>query len=189
MRLQAEFAAAAISKLYEDAIKEDEEQYLGSDDPDNDDATYNYWPEPKRQSQELNPQETLLKEKQLSSPRLLNVELKQSTDLATKQLKNAVNPKAPEFTLPTTPLQEWIVNSSGGTVNPDTAEGETSTAAKANCKPPAELWEKMELRMTQPPPAITPFDGDPAWYLRFRANFRDQVETRASLTDSEKMNF
>ena len=30
--------AAAVSKVYEDAIKEDAEQYLGSDDPDKDDA-------------------------------------------------------------------------------------------------------------------------------------------------------
>ena len=43
--------------------------------------------------------------------------------------------------------------------------------------------------MMQPPPAPTPFDGDPSRYLRFRANFRDQVENRASLTDSEKMNY
>ena len=38
-RLIAECAiAAAVSKVYEDAIKEDAEQYLGSDDPDKDDA-------------------------------------------------------------------------------------------------------------------------------------------------------
>ena len=38
VRLQAEYvAAAAISKVYENAIKEDEEQYLSSDDPDPDD--------------------------------------------------------------------------------------------------------------------------------------------------------
>ena len=38
MRLKAEcVAAAAVSKVYEDAVKEDTEQYLGSDDPDNDD--------------------------------------------------------------------------------------------------------------------------------------------------------
>ena len=30
--------AAVVSKVYEDAIKEDAEQYLGSDDPDKDDA-------------------------------------------------------------------------------------------------------------------------------------------------------
>ena len=43
--------------------------------------------------------------------------------------------------------------------------------------------------MSQPPPIPTPLDGDPAKYLRFRANFRDQVESKASLTDSEKMNY
>ena len=38
-RLVAECAiAAAVNKVYEDAIKEDAEQYLGSDDPDKDDA-------------------------------------------------------------------------------------------------------------------------------------------------------
>ena len=41
----------------------------------------------------------------------------------------------------------------------------------------------------QPPPAPTPFDGDPSQYLWFRANFRDQEEHRASLTDREKMNY
>lgn len=36
VRLTAECAAAtAVSKVYEDAIEEDNEQYLGSDDPDN----------------------------------------------------------------------------------------------------------------------------------------------------------
>jgi len=41
----------------------------------------------------------------------------------------------------------------------------------------------------QPPPAPTPFDGDPSRYPRSRANFRDQVENRASLTDNEEMNY
>jgi len=41
----------------------------------------------------------------------------------------------------------------------------------------------------QPPPAPSPFDGDPSRYLRSRANFRDQVENRASRTDNEKMNY
>ena len=47
----------------------------------------------------------------------------------------------------------------------------------------------MELRMSQPPPEPTPFDGDPARYLRFQANVRDEVESKASLTDSEKMSY
>ena len=42
--------------------------------------------------------------------------------------------------------------------------------------------------MMQPPPAPIPIDGDPSRCLRFRVNFRDQVENRASLTDSEKIN-
>ena len=177
VRLRAEFAAA-ISKVYGDAIKEDEEQYLGSDDPDSDDVAYNR-PEPERHLQGLNPHETFVKEKQLSSPRAQDAELRHSTDLTAKQLNNTVNPKTPEFTLQATPLPQGVVNSSGCTANQD-FPGETSTASKVNREPPAGLWEKMELRMMQPPPAITPFVGDPA--RRFRANFRDQVETRASLT-------
>ena len=47
-RLMAECAiAAAVSKVYEDAIKEDAEQYLESDDPDNDDA--NMKPRPTKE--------------------------------------------------------------------------------------------------------------------------------------------
>ena len=34
-----------------------------------------------------------------------------------------------------------------------------------------------------------PFDGDPEQYLRFRSNFGDQVESKISLSDSEKMNY
>ena len=45
----------------------------------------------------------------------------------------------------------------------------------------------MELRMSQPPPSPAPFDGDPAQYLWFRANFRDQVESKTSVSDSAKM--
>lgn len=45
----------------------------------------------------------------------------------------------------------------------------------------ASFWEKMERRMTQPQPKPTLFDVDP--FLRFRSNFRDQVESRASLSD------
>ena len=41
--------------------------------------------------------------------------------------------------------------------------------------------------MMQPPAASTSFGGDSFWLQRLRANFRDQVGIRASLTDSEKM--
>ena len=47
----------------------------------------------------------------------------------------------------------------------------------------------MELRLSQPPPEPSPFDGDPAKYLRLRANFRDQVESKKSLSDSERLNY
>ena len=43
MRLMAECAAAnTVSKVYEDAIKEDNQQYLGSDDPDIESDTGTY---------------------------------------------------------------------------------------------------------------------------------------------------
>ena len=47
----------------------------------------------------------------------------------------------------------------------------------------------MELRPSQPSPEFAPFDGDPAKYLPFRANFRDQVECKKSLSDSERLNY
>lgn len=184
-RLRVDFAAAAaISKVYEDAIKEDEEQYLGSDDPGDDPECYR-WPA----LHGLHPQETFVKEGH-SSPRAHDEELMKhphAPDPAAGQRKDTLNTKAPEFTLPTTPLQQDIVNTSGNTVNQVAAEGDSHTIAKANYEPRADFWEKMELRMMQPPPAPTPFDGDPSRYLRFRANFRDQVENRASLTGSEKI--
>jgi CRISPR/Cas system CSM-associated protein Csm2 small subunit len=34
-----------------------------------------------------------------------------------------------------------------------------------------------------------PLYGDPARYQRFRSNFRDQVECKSTLSDSEKMNY
>ena len=47
----------------------------------------------------------------------------------------------------------------------------------------------MELRLSQPPPEPSPFDGDSAKYLPFRANFRDQIESKKSLSDSERLNY
>ena len=190
VKLKAEFAAAAaISKVYENATKEDEEQYLGCDDPDIDDPYTSHWSKPKRQPEGFNSQETFVKERKPSSPRASDLDLEHPSDPAAKQLKDTLNPEAPEFILATTPPQQGVVTSGGGTVNRDIAEGRTNTAAWTNSGPQTGFWEKMELRMTQPPPAPTPFDGDPVKYLRFRANFRDQVESRASLTDSEKMNY
>ena len=82
---------------------------------------------------------------------------------AAGQQKGTLNTKAPEFTLPTTPLRQDIVNGSGDTVSHVAAEGDSYTIAKANYEPRADFWEKMELRMMQPPAAPTPFDGDPSW--------------------------
>ena len=186
-RLRADFAAAvAISKVYEDAIKEDEEQYLGSDDPGDDPECY-HWPA----SRGVRSQETFVKEGH-GNLRAHDEELLKplnAPDPAAGQGKDTLNAEAPEFTLPTTPLQQDIVNTSGDTMNQVAAEGDPHAIVQANYEPRTDFWEKMELRMMQPPPAPTPFDGDPSRYLRFRANFRDQVEDRASLTDSEKMNY
>ena len=81
-RLMAERAiAAAVSKVYEDAIKEDAEQYLGSDDPDNDKA-------------DMKP--TLTK----ARPLLV------SFNSATGESAGASNPHVPEFYhSPPSPLQ------------------------------------------------------------------------------------
>ncbi|KAK2568241.1 hypothetical protein P5673_007240 [Acropora cervicornis] len=44
----------------------------------------------------------------------------------------------------------------------------------------------MELRMTQPQPKPTLFDVDP--FMRFRSNFRDQVETlKSSVVNGPKV--
>ena len=64
--------AAAVSKVYEDAIKEDAEQYLGSDDPDKDDAV-------------MRPRST--KERPLQP----------SFNSATGESVGTLNPHAPEF--------------------------------------------------------------------------------------------
>ena len=145
VKLKAEFsAAAAISKVNEDAIEEDEEQYLGSDDPDFDDTDTFHWSEPKRQPEGFNSQETFVKERKPNCLRASDLDLEHPSDPAAKQLKDTLNPEAPEFILPTSPPQQGVVTSGGGTVNQDIAEGRTNTAAKTN---------KMELRMMQPSPA------------------------------------
>ena len=72
-RLIAECAiAAAVSKVYEDAIKEDAEQYLGSDDPDKDDAVMRPRPTKERP-------------------------LQPSFNSATGESVGTLNPHAPEF--------------------------------------------------------------------------------------------
>ena len=86
-------------------------------------------------------------------------------DPAVAQRKDTLNAKTPEFTLLTTPLRQDIVNTIGDTVNQVAAEGDSHATT------------------------TTPFVDYPFRYLRFRANFRDQVENTASLTDNEKMNY
>ena len=72
-RLIAECAiAAAVSKVYEEAIKEDAEQYLGSDDPDKDDAVM------RQRSTKERP-------------------LQPSFNSATGESVGTLNPHAPEF--------------------------------------------------------------------------------------------
>ena len=66
---------------------------------------------------------------------------------------------------------------------------QTSSDKEMGCEPQASFWERMELRLSQPSPELAPFDGDPAKYLRFRPNFRDQVECKKSLSDSERLNY
>ena len=66
---------------------------------------------------------------------------------------------------------------------------QTSSNKETGCEPQATFWERMELRLSQPPPEPSPFDGDPAKYLRFRANFRDQVEFKKALSYSRRLNY
>ena len=65
----------------------------------------------------------------------------------------------------------------------------TPSNKETGCEPQATFWERMEPRQSQPPPEPSPFDADPAKYLQFRANFRDQVEVKKSLSDSEGLNY
>ena len=113
---------------------------MGSDDPGDDPQCY-HWPA----SHGLHPQETFLKEGH-SSPRAHDEELMKyphAPDRAAEQLKDTLNTKVPEFTLPTTPLQQDIVYSSGDTMNQVSAEGDSHTIAKAKHEPQADFWEKM----------------------------------------------
>ena len=106
MRLKAEcVAAAAVSKVYEDAVKEDTEQYLGSDDPDNDDIPIDAGQGPSGLSVRVN-----------------DVTLKQPIVPAAEQSKGTLNPGAAEFVLPATPLSRQVVDGGGGTSNNDIIE-------------------------------------------------------------------
>ena len=190
VRLMAEYAAAnAVSRVYEDAIKEDNEQYLGSDDPDiePDTGTYCQIGRKREQSSKVNGFPLLGRE--LNSQIAAGVKLNQPAQSADKQLKNHFNPNVPEFELPI-PSPLHIVDANvTGTVNNVTAKGVDYNSSKIYDETHASFWERMELQMSQLPPTPAPFDGDPAQYLQFRSNFGDQVKSKISLSDGEKMNY
>lgn len=190
--------AAAVSKVYEDADKEDEEQDLGSDDPDIEPG-YKKLPPPKN-SFPIKPHEN---ETVIVAPIS-----KQQGRGEGKVEESKLNPDADEFKFGRVPLQSTPYQknekleqgfatthfSSGTNLKNDLTraqdlKGQTCLTKSSLSEPPSTLWEKMELRMSQPPPKPTPFDGDPARYLRFRSNFRDQVESKSTLSNSEKMNY
>ena len=168
--------AAAVGKVYEDAIKGDAEQYLVSDDPDKDDAV-------------MRPRST--KERPLQP----------SFNSATGESVGTLNPHATEFVCSSpSPLQSQantglssatrladerkdcttVKNTlrNGPTCRESSPVEQTPPNKETGCEPQATFWERMELRLSQPPPETSPFDGDPAKYLRFRANFGDQVECK-----------
>ena len=74
-------------------------------------------------------------------------------------------------------------------MNNVTPKGVDYNSSKIYDETHVSFWERMELRMSQPPTTPVSFDGDPAQYLRFRSNFSDQVKSKVSLSDSEKMNY
>ena len=164
-KLVAECAAAAVaSGVYEEAANEENEQYLGSDDPDAEEQDDLLAP-----SSKLNPKTDMYVPK-TEQPKVAKDKDGMAPNSSTQYTNRATVPgcymEDDEFHFQ--PLR-------------------TTTLGRGN--PQAAFLEKMELRMSQPPPKPCPFDGDPAKYLRFSTNFKDQVENKASLTDSEKMSY
>ena len=121
-----------------------------------------------------------------NSPKEVNGTLKQYANAKRVQhtRKCSFNPGAPEF-LPVSNGCEEHERVELQTVNH--VKQPNISFVEPNCKSQEGFWEKMELRLTQPSPTPIIFNGHPARYLRFRAEFQDQVESRASLTDLEKM--
>ena len=112
----------------------------------------------------------------------------QPAQSADKQFKLHLNPNVPEFELPIPSPQHIVDDNITGTVNNMIPKGVDYNSSKIYDGAHASFWERMELRMSQPPATPAPFDGNPAQYLRFRSNFVDQVESKISLSDSEKLN-
>ena len=92
VRLQAEYvAAAAISEVYEDVIKEDEEQYFGSEDPDLDDKTEPYETEPSIEPGRSISRKTFVMESESVNPRatvLTDVKLEYPSEPAREQFED-----------------------------------------------------------------------------------------------------
>ena len=214
--LEAEFAtAAAVSKVYDDALNEENEQYLGSDDPDigNDprlDVTENV-------SNQSVHDENIKSNQRPMTPN--HVSRTVTSSLSDSLLDRRININAADIFKPPSFFSTTLKggnNTGQGDISDVMAKGNgnngyTEKMVPLNNSVPVRwstpkhsievnstyssllqqtsLLEKMELRMSQPPPKPVPFDGNPIAYLRFRSNFREQVESRNSLTDGEKMNY
>ena len=127
VRLTAECAAAAaVSKVYKDAIKKDNEQYLGSDGPDNEDEGAQS-PSLKNGLKDSNFQGTSFEKREENNQSAAAIDLKESVGPAGRQLPSILNPDAPEFPLPISSLQHVIKGSFGGTMNHVTTEREDCT--------------------------------------------------------------
>ena len=154
--------------MYEDAIKEDEEQYLGSDDPYLDDKPEPYGTEPSRQAERSISEETFVMEGGGGgsvNPRATvrtDAKLEYPSEPAREQFEDTLSENG-RLILPITPMQQNIANTSQGSVIED-----TPVVTRANIGMQASFWENMELRMTQPPLKPNPFDS--SRYSRFRAN-------------------
>ena len=138
--------AAADSKVYEDAIKEDAKQDRGSDDPDKDDA--------------------------VMRPRSPNERpLQPSFNSATGDSVGTLNPHAPEFVYssPSSLQSQANTGLSSATRLADEHKGctavknalrnvqtcresspveQTSSNKETGCEPQATFWERMELRLS-----------------------------------------
>ena len=85
---------------------------MGSDDPDINDTAADDQPKPKKSSQTTEPIQTIDESRNL---RKTEAEIKHLNDPAENQLESisALDPKAPEFALPSVPLQSERVVSNG----------------------------------------------------------------------------
>ena len=143
VRLMAECAAAnAVSKVYEDAIKEDTEQYLGSDDPDIEPDTGTYCQIEKKREQGCKSNGFPLLGRELNSQAVDGVKRNQPAQLAEKQLKDYLNPDVPELELPIPSPRHIAYDNVTGTVNNVTPKGVDYNSSKIYDETHASFWEK-----------------------------------------------